>query len=355
MSFPVKELVLQGDLDAAHYTILNLDLTGLDLTKASVGLGNVDNTSDALKPISTPVGIALALKEDAITAGTTSQFWRGDKTFVNYGSLALEDGNTTLPLLGVRGAAATSNSSLKANRHEYGAFVELSQLGESVIGNILTGLPAANVGLLSFEQDAYAVIRTVGAGSTPIIFGTGGLRRMRLAQGLGVGTDVDPGAGCISANGTISAAQLVGAGSGITGLVKNQIPSVLNSVTCPNLRISGAGGQGYITLDAQNAPITGAAPKIYVTPQGRFALYKSGTTASKSIVLDGNLLTADQIFFFPDVGGTIVVGSNDNGWERWTGTGDKGTKDADTASTGEVAAAVKGIIDVLFNYGMLGT
>lgn len=50
-------------------------------TKTQVGLGNVDNTSDADKPISSATQTALNAKEPTITAGTTSQYYRGDKTF----------------------------------------------------------------------------------------------------------------------------------------------------------------------------------------------------------------------------------------------------------------------------------
>ena len=51
------------------------------LAKADVGLANVDNTADTAKPISTAVATALSGKENTITAGSTSQYWRGDKTF----------------------------------------------------------------------------------------------------------------------------------------------------------------------------------------------------------------------------------------------------------------------------------
>ena len=51
------------------------------VTKSQVGLGNVDNTSDANKPISTATQTALNGKENTITAGTTAQYYRGDKTF----------------------------------------------------------------------------------------------------------------------------------------------------------------------------------------------------------------------------------------------------------------------------------
>lgn len=44
-----------------------------DLTKAKVGLGNVDNTSDASKPVSTATATALAAKVDAADARITGQ------------------------------------------------------------------------------------------------------------------------------------------------------------------------------------------------------------------------------------------------------------------------------------------
>lgn len=51
------------------------------VTKAQLELGNVDNTSDASKPVSTATQTALDAKEPSITSGTTSQYWRGDKTW----------------------------------------------------------------------------------------------------------------------------------------------------------------------------------------------------------------------------------------------------------------------------------
>jgi len=58
------------------------DKTWQTLNKAAVGIGNVDNTSDANKPISTAQAAAIALKEDAITApADASKFWDGTKAF----------------------------------------------------------------------------------------------------------------------------------------------------------------------------------------------------------------------------------------------------------------------------------
>lgn len=65
----------------------------IDLTKSDVGLGNVDNTSDLNKPISTATQTALNAKENTITAGTTSQYFRGDKTFQTLDKTAVGLGN----------------------------------------------------------------------------------------------------------------------------------------------------------------------------------------------------------------------------------------------------------------------
>jgi len=63
------------------YDSASLKWVNHTLVKGDVGLSNVDNTSDANKPISTATATALSGKEPTITAGTTSQYWRGDKSW----------------------------------------------------------------------------------------------------------------------------------------------------------------------------------------------------------------------------------------------------------------------------------
>jgi hypothetical protein len=63
------------------------------LDKNDVGLGNVDNTSDVNKPISSATQTALDAKENTITAGTTGQYFRGDKTFQTLDKSAVGLGN----------------------------------------------------------------------------------------------------------------------------------------------------------------------------------------------------------------------------------------------------------------------
>lgn len=65
----------------------------VSLDASDVGLGNVDNTSDTDKPVSTATQAALDGKEDTITAGTTGQYYRGDKTFQTLDKSAVGLGN----------------------------------------------------------------------------------------------------------------------------------------------------------------------------------------------------------------------------------------------------------------------
>jgi len=76
-----------------------------DITKEAVGLGNVDNTSDADKPVSTATQTALNAKENSITAGTTSQYFRGDKTFQNLPIQALANAGSVSITITATGSA----------------------------------------------------------------------------------------------------------------------------------------------------------------------------------------------------------------------------------------------------------
>lgn len=77
-----QNYAVAGNNVALTYDNVNDTVTfDVNVDKNDVGLGNVDNTSDINKPISTLVQNALNLKEGVITAGTTAQYYRGDKTF----------------------------------------------------------------------------------------------------------------------------------------------------------------------------------------------------------------------------------------------------------------------------------
>lgn len=90
-SFAIAKVTsLQTSLNAKEATIAagttaqywRGDKSWQTLDKATVGLANVDNTSDANKPVSSATQTALNTKEPTIAGGLNTQFWRGDKTWV---------------------------------------------------------------------------------------------------------------------------------------------------------------------------------------------------------------------------------------------------------------------------------
>ena len=109
-------------------TVNGQDLLGagdVAITKGDVGLANVDNTSDADKPVSTAQREALDGKEPTIAAGTAIQYWRGDKTWRDFGA-----GVRTAALTGLTMAASAA---IAATDTVLDALAKLqAQLGDKV-------------------------------------------------------------------------------------------------------------------------------------------------------------------------------------------------------------------------------
>jgi hypothetical protein len=85
-------------------------LGNVNITKANIGLGNVDNTSDANKPISTATQTALNLKEDKSKLKALAYKDSVSKTDVGLGNLTNE-AQIPLSQKGVAGGVATLDSS----------------------------------------------------------------------------------------------------------------------------------------------------------------------------------------------------------------------------------------------------
>ena len=71
-------------------TVWSLDVTQ---ARSTLSINNIDNTSDLNKPVSTAQATVIATKEPVITAGIISQYWRGDKSWVALDKVAVGLGN----------------------------------------------------------------------------------------------------------------------------------------------------------------------------------------------------------------------------------------------------------------------
>ncbi len=107
-------------------TVWSLDVSQ---ARGTLSINNIDNTSDLGKPISTAQTSALATKEPTIAAGTTSQFWRGDKSFVTLDKAAV-------------GLANVDNTS-DANKPVSTAQSTALGLKASLVSPVFTGTPVS--------------------------------------------------------------------------------------------------------------------------------------------------------------------------------------------------------------------
>lgn len=108
----------------------------IDLTKSDVGLANVDNTSDANKPISTATQTALNAKQAALVSGTNIKTINGSSV-LGSGDLVINAGNRLATHI------------LSKPRSGFNYSISLTQ------GNLTTGSQTANTLVLTAFTPAY--------------------------------------------------------------------------------------------------------------------------------------------------------------------------------------------------------
>jgi hypothetical protein len=120
------------------------------LAKGDVGLGNVDNTADSAKPVSTAQQTALNAKENSIAAGTTAQVWRGDKAWVTADKALVGLGNVdnTSDAAKPVSTAQQTALNLKAN------LASPTFTGTVTLPSTTNGLTKSNVGLANVDNTA---------------------------------------------------------------------------------------------------------------------------------------------------------------------------------------------------------
>ena len=70
-------------------------------TKSQVGLGNVDNTSDADKPISTATQTALNGKQPTLVSGTNIKTINNE-SILGSGNITIQSGGSSIEILDLR-------------------------------------------------------------------------------------------------------------------------------------------------------------------------------------------------------------------------------------------------------------
>jgi hypothetical protein len=140
---------VEAPTDGQSYGRKGQDTSWQAITKTLVGLGNVDNTTDAGKPISTATATALSGKEPTIAAGTTAQYWKGDKTWATHDKASVGLGNvdnTSDANKPVSTAQATADA------------LRVLKSGDTMTGNLIvnagikTGAGSATDGIVYFTS-----------------------------------------------------------------------------------------------------------------------------------------------------------------------------------------------------------
>lgn len=225
-------------------TINGHALTGnIAVTTSDIGLGNVNNTSDADKPVSTATQTALNAKQNTITTGTSSQYFKGDLTLGTLPTALPPNGSAGGRLTGTYPNPTLAASGVAANTYT-NAVVTISADGtvSSASSGVRTfGYPShtlASCFQISSSQDAdvnYSVDITAG-----IISLGGGTGNITSYTNSGCTTGAQ-----ILFNGAVSSVALSGVSS---------IPLHAIAKAGTWLKVTGAGtGGGTATIDATQA------------------------------------------------------------------------------------------------------
>ncbi len=184
----VSDLGLKAPLASPAFTG-----TPTGITKAHVGLGNVDNTTDAAKPISTAAAAALLLKSDTSHTHKPTEVYNA--SVVNQTGFAadtyLVGSEIAIPAASLK---AKSQYRLKFNVVKTGAGVAtpiinvrvgtLGTTGDASRGTLTFSAQTAVIDEGTFE--VVSTFRTVGAGSAAVLATLGGINHRLAATGLSV-------------------------------------------------------------------------------------------------------------------------------------------------------------------------
>jgi hypothetical protein len=175
-----KEATITATTSADYY---RGDKTFQTLNKAAVGLSNVDNTSDVNKPISSATQTALNGKENTIAATTSADYYRGDKTFATLNKTAVGLGNVdntsdaNKPVSTAQQTAldGKTNKLITTNRQTASYTLVLGDADKLVEMNVATAndLTIPLNSSVAFPTGTQILLAQYGAGQTTIVATSG--------------------------------------------------------------------------------------------------------------------------------------------------------------------------------------
>jgi len=270
------------------------DLTAdVTVSKSDVGLGNCDNTTDALKPISTATQTALDLK-----APINSPAFTGTPTGITATHVGLGNCNNTSDASKPISTATQTALDLKA------------PINSPAFTGTPTGITATHVGLGNCNNTSDAAKPVSTATSTLVNAVLGVYRTLIIATGSHIATKVagtymlgcgDPAA--VSGTGVLYPIQIINIASGNFPTVNALAPklrvratiSVNNTAPTGNFTVgfypvtSGAGAAG-VKIWTTGTLVSGSATTTVTTPAGSSATSVSGSDFA--LPADGNYCLA---------------------------------------------------------------
>lgn len=167
------------------------DPANVAAVKTALGINNVTNTSDANKPVSTAQQSALDLKEAFLAAGTTSQYYRGDKSWqtLNKSAVGLSNvdntADTAKPVSTAQQTALNLKSSLASPAFTGTPTVPTASVGTNTTQAASTAFVLANPVTISLSGCDFVVEGDSKSTDTSPTAGTGNTWTAQF-MGLGV-------------------------------------------------------------------------------------------------------------------------------------------------------------------------
>jgi hypothetical protein len=267
--------------------------TNITLTASDVGLGNVDNTSDANKPISTAVATALGDKQATLVSATNIKTINGNSV-LGSGDLVVSGSGTV-----------TTVSVVTANGFA-GTVATATSTPAITLTTSLTGLLKGNG--TSMSAAVAGTDYTVPSGA----FGTPSSITLTNATGLPISTGVTGlGTGIAAFLATPTSANLItavtdetGTGSLVFATSPSLVTPVLGTPTSGNL--SNCTADGTNSVGFKNIPQNSqsAAYTLVIGDAGKHIYHPSADTTARTWTIPANASVAYPI-------GTAVTFVND--------------------------------------------